>query len=266
MEMVATVGSNQVGSATVQSVVAERIANEIFDLQRRQAEDFNLDRLEPYGDGEWNRLPDRRELQHQNPIVYLVQVLDDCLRERRVDDIPERGEKLPRGLGFGTHKIAAPVRKIHRGFLQPVLQVPIVDRVPDRVMAFLIGLPGGRDYLDREHHDHVGWHYHYLNSDKRRSDVGLCWDTKASLDVNRHPLFQETHGAGHTTFTARPELWGATKRESMHQACLPDLRAWKLHEFRCASSKSSPVWPTNAVLTPAKHVSARARKPSKGRR
>jgi hypothetical protein len=148
-------------------------------------------------------------------------------------------------------------RTIHRGFLQPVRRFPILSRVPDRVVFYLITLDGGEDYLKREAHSGVGWHYHYLDWREDRSNVVLCWDTRweasqpqTKLIVQRG-LFVEPHGEkDNAAFEAKPWLWGPHKRQTMHEACAPDLNTWRIKEFRCASNKSSVVYPPTAVLTP----------------
>jgi hypothetical protein len=156
---------------------------------------------------------------------------------------------------LGNRTIVFPVREMHKGFIEPVLRVPIIPRLPETVVAFLLAIPGERDLLKREHHNQVGWHYHYLNFRKDRSNLVLCWDTRAVRQSGKdHPLFQETHGEGHADFPARPDLWGTNKRKSMHNACAPDLDVWPLTTFRCASAKAGPVWPLFAGLTPIAHA------------
>jgi hypothetical protein len=139
------------------------------------------------------------------------------------------------------------MRNIHIGFIEPVLRVPIISRLPQTVIAFLLAIPGERDLLKREHHNQVGWHYHYLNFKKARSNLVLCWDTRAvGQKGTDHPLFQENHAEGRSDFKARPDTWGLTKKKSMHDACAPDLDRWPLSTFRCASAKANAVWPVSA--------------------
>jgi hypothetical protein len=158
----------------------------------------------------------------------------------------ERGEEWT----LGSRTVLLPPRRILRGYAQPARRVPIISGVQLHAVAFLINLPGGRDYLKREMHGPVGWHYHYLDDEERRSNVILCWDTRAQPGPRLvRPLFYEEHGEGKAAFTARPDLWGQPKKCEMHTACSPDLRR-PIREFRCASNRASPVWPINAVLTP----------------
>jgi hypothetical protein len=154
--------------------------------------------------------------------------------------------------------------------------MPMIRQVPDLVARFLISIDGGEEFLDREHHDAVGWHYHYLNWRKDRSNVVLCWDTRWTLPAAETPpptkrrgLFVEEHGEkSNADFSAKPWLWGPTKRETMYNACSPDLQRWPIGAFRCASNKSDVVYPPSAKLTP--HHSAVAakgtHKPNKARR
>jgi hypothetical protein len=209
---------------------------------------------EPIGEGVWRPLPKivLSEVKPLQPFGDIIESLDRTLTEAGY-----RNESTKYRLAsdefwtLGNRTISFPIRSIHVGFVEPVLRIPIISRLSEPVVAFLLAIPGERDLLKREHHDHVGWHYHYLDFRKARSNVVLCWDTRAVRRSGQdHPLFQETHGEGHADFSARPDLWGITKKESMHKACAPDLDTWPLGAFRCASNKAGPVWPLAARLTP----------------
>lgn len=147
-------------------------------------------------------------------------------------------------------------RSIYRGFLQPVLRVPILTRVPEIVALYLITIDEGEDYLENESHSGVGWHYHYLDWRGDRSDVVLCWDTrwKAPISQTKPParrgLFVEKHAEKGKAFNARPWKWGPKKRKTMHDVCAADLRMRRIEEYRCAANKSELVYPPDATLTP----------------
>jgi hypothetical protein len=152
---------------------------------------------------------------------------------------------------IGSIEFRHDLRPIHLGFLEPMLRIPITEPLSECVVAFLLEIPGDKDLLKREHHDHFGWHYHYLDRKERRSNTILCWDTRAK-PCGAHlqlPIFCETHAEGTKDFTAKPEQWGSPKRESMHKACSSDLTKWPLNEFKTPGRKAAPVWPLNAVLT-----------------
>ncbi len=149
---------------------------------------------------------------------------------------------------LGTVTLYGELRQIHAGFVQPILRLPVTTRLPDRVIAFLTRIPGDNDWLKGENHSNLGFHYHYLNAKKERSDVALCWDTRAEVKTP-HPLFQEKHGESRSKFSGRPDLWGITKRQSIHEACARDLKRWTLDKFRMACDKAGPVWPLGARLT-----------------
>lgn len=186
-----------------------------------------------------------------------IRELDEVLTEAEFSPQPVLDDnRFPSGIGLplGRIPIVLTPRAIHGGFLQPALTVPVVVPASDRVVAYLITLPGEDDYLLREHKGTL-WHYHYLNSDEVRSDVILCWDTRQRVDEKVRPrkvraIFQEKHGEGKSTFRARPDLWGDRKKQTMHQAAYGDLSRWDIAEFRCASNRAGPVWPLGAVLTP----------------
>lgn len=146
-------------------------------------------------------------------------------------------------------------RLILRGSLVPRRKVPILRRVPDYVALFLISIDDGEDYLKRENHG-MGWHYHYQNWRKDRSNVILSWDTRwqepspQTSPPTQRALFVEPHGEkNNSDFEARPWLWSEKKRKSMYRACSPDLNKWRICEFKCAADKSEVVYPVGRVLT-----------------
>lgn len=205
----------------------------------------------PIGEGRWHPLPKAfpSEMGVQ-PFGEIIVSLDQTLSEMEYDESVEFPLPADEFWTLGSITKTFPIRSIHRGFVEPVLRLPIIPRLPQIVVAFLLKIPDERDLLKREHHNQVGWHYHYLNFRKARSNIVLCWDTRADRQKDQdHPLFQETHGEGRADFQARTDLWGDTKKESMHIACAPDLDNWPLSSFRCASNKAGPVWPLTAILT-----------------
>lgn len=189
-----------------------------------------------------------RDWRGVGQVIHAIQSLDATLQEADFDGrAPPIGEE--EFFSLGTVSVYGGVRPIHRGFVQPVLRLPVATRLPERVVAFLLGIPGDDEWLDRENHSNLGYHYHYLNAKRQRSAVAICWDIRAAPQ-SPHPLFQEKHGEAHSKFSGRPDLWGDTKRKSIHEACAPDLKRWSLDKFRMASDKAGPVWPLGAVLTP----------------
>jgi hypothetical protein len=183
-------------------------------------------------------------------LIDTVEEFDAVLPEMEIDK--EVARKFNAGdwcLGRELEVLAP--RKILRGFLVPVRDVPTDVRVTLKVFAYLT-INNSKDLLDR--HLPQGIHYHYALADKRHTTTVICWDTRwmtppmSSQQVR--PLFHELHAEGAKSASARPERWGDKKRKSICDACEPDLSKWPIDEFRCASNGSSPVWPTSATLTP----------------
>ncbi|WP_037469912.1 hypothetical protein [Sinorhizobium fredii] len=209
------------------------------------------------GDGEWRDLP--TEPPNLGPIredvSRIVKELDDTLRENnwRPEQPPLPYPDAGRWT-LGSLEQRAPARKIHHGFLEPIRRFPVVERVPALVIAFLARIPGWDDYVKRETHPGVGWHYHYLVDPRKRSDALLAWDTRwlrpLAFPTALHPFFGEKHGEGKADVRAKPWLWGDKKKKSMYEVCAPDLLKWKIDEFRCASSHADPVWPSSGKVTP----------------
>jgi hypothetical protein len=241
-------------------VKAEALAAMIRELTRSTFR-FRREESVLIGDGAWRELP--REAPNIGPIREeiggFVMELETVLRSNNWQ--PDRS-----GLPFpdagrwtlGSVEQRAPIRQIHRGYLEPIRRFAVLERVPDLVVAFLARIPGWDDYVKRENHPGVGWHYHYLPDPGRRSDVLLAWDIRwqaptvlpANRPPPRRPFFGEKHGEGKADVHAKPWLWGDKKKESMYRVCAPDLEKWKIHEFRCASNYAELVWPPGAVLTP----------------
>lgn len=155
-------------------------------------------------------------------------------------------------------------RPIRRGFVTPMWREPILRRIPDRIALYLITIDRGKDYLDRENHN-MGWHYHYLDWRKRRSNMILSWDTRWTAPKAQtgqtalRGLFIEPHGEKkNADFVAKPHLWGAAKRQTVYDACAPDLKKWKIEEFKCASDDGKLIHPPGMTLTPHPHAIAAA--------
>ncbi len=187
-------------------------------------------------------------------IEELRGVLDKTGWKPDLLDIPQVDRDL---WSFGEAMIfRGSERTILRGFLVPRRKVPILRRVPDDIALFLISIDDGEDYLTREDHG-MGWHYHYQNWRKERSNVILSWDTRwrepapQTKPPTQRALFVEPHGEkNNAAFVAQPRLWSEKKRKSMYDVCLPDLTKWSIDKFRCAANKSLVVHPPGGLLTP----------------
>lgn len=201
-----------------------------------------------------------------------VEFSEACIRAQvLVEDIDRNLTDSERGLAaspseppiegpwlFGIIPSRFPLRPIIRGFLQPVQPTPLVASLPEKVaLYFITMLPDGRDGLVREHHGGIGIHYHYLDRQKRRSDVILSFDTRwvpptgLSSDprLALRPLFVENHAEGKAHFSAKPWSWHDEKRLSMYATCARDLH-FGIQSFRCAANGSDAVWPRSSMLTP----------------
>jgi len=114
------------------------------------------------------------------------------------------------------------------GAIQFAHSVHRQGRIP--TLAYAINkIAGTDDLLVREQHDIFGWHYHYCDHQKRRSDVLMSFDRmrlepgKAMLMQKFVPLCWELPGVNKAQFKAKPWNWKDRKRESVYAACIPDL-------------------------------------------
>ena len=95
-----------------------------------------------------------------------IGALEDLLAERY--DSAELGQ-------YGTINQHLGRRSFYRGFLDKRRSVPLLQRSSPDVIRFLEKVPKFGEYLKRENHAHFGIHYHYLDSNKKRSDTVLCF-------------------------------------------------------------------------------------------
>lgn len=167
---------------------------------------------------------------------------------------------------FGKLTIVGSVEPFLRGHLERREVIPLVSDLPRSVSLFLVSVPTTRDYVEREiHNEQWGYHYHYLDAKKRRSDTLLTFD--AASPPNTQPkLCWEPHAEAHT-ISARPETWGSKKRESVYSVCFPDTTKWPLSVFKRPAANALPVWPVNpssvthsTTTMPAQQVQASYRR------
>lgn len=122
----------------------------------------------------WTPLPEsdvhNPRLAEANAIVAELDYL--------LSDFPFR-PKFRRHASLGTVLQILPARRIVRGFLEPVRAVPFIPYVPPNVMQLITEIPQSSHHkIWREQHGPVGWHYHYVDRDRRRSDTLIAWDTR----------------------------------------------------------------------------------------
>jgi hypothetical protein len=190
-------------------------------------------------------------------LVTLIHELDAILPDLPISqEVLREFESGDWSIG-SEFQILAP-RKILRGFVLPVRQVPI--SLPISLKVFALITIDDDSFLDR--HLFQGIHYHYCLADKRHTTTMVCWDTRWTSDPGRpgdmRAIFHELHAEGAKSVRARPERWSDEKRRSVRDACASDLQRYRIDEFRCASNDSLPVWPKSAVLTPRSLPSLKA--------
>ncbi|MHA0336783.1 hypothetical protein [Sphingomonas sp. ABOLF] len=238
---------------------AEALGRELLSLARELSNvgyDWQDDMVAVEGR---SMLPEPDWIQQASTLEGMTHALEEALEGMDLRPAPDAPPLAPDAVyTLGEWQQRAPLRQIVRGFVEPVRRVPLVSRVPEPVVLYLVHkLPGGAESLKREHHKGVGWHYHYLDKRKGRSNVVLCWDTRweaAKTEEERkaqgpRPIFWEHHGEGNADFSAQPSLWGDPKRQSMREVCAGDLKR-NISEFRPASDDAEPVWPLLSILTP----------------
>lgn len=107
-----------------------------------------------WGDG--SSLVDIRCAGVPDEHIQIREIADGLDRELseigyRSDQSVDRIGRLP-ALHLGFVKINLPHRRILRGYLRPSMVAPIAIEITERVMVFLIELPGGDHLLHRDNH------------------------------------------------------------------------------------------------------------------
>lgn len=246
---------------------ARRIAYELLGLVREVSEFDRVHELEVSDDFDWSPLPP--EDQHHHDLSHRAgQLVDALARTLEAEGWAPDGveNSAPRAIGRWTERARPRVIRSFvewwpqpwfvGGYLEPLRHRPLVARVPAPVVLYLLReLPDGEDALEREKHgvgNGMGWHYHYLDRRRRRSDVILSWDTRWD-DPDPHalrPLFVESHAEGKAEFHARPDRWQDPRRQAIHELCSLDLGR-PMSQFRPASNDADSVWPRFMRMTPA---------------
>lgn len=195
----------------------------------------------------------RQQSASKERLTEVLEEIDAALPEKEVDLRIVR-EFESENWSIGSELAVLAPRKILRGFLVPVLEVP--TRVPVTLKLFaLVRISGSRDWLVRENHG-FGYHYHYVLADKRRTTTMICWDTRWQSSfkdepkgLNNRPLFHQLHNDSSKNITALPSNWGDKKRKSVRDACVPDLRRQNIADFLCATRDAQAVWPRAVAVT-----------------
>ncbi len=139
-------------------------------------------------------------------------------------------------------------KPIHLGTVERYFVYPMSPPLTPKLLQLIVELPSLDDLLVREKHDVFGWHYHYCDQRKRRSDTLMSFDRKRSATSGRAnastpPLCWEPHGVNKAKFQAKPWLWGARKRQTIYTACAPDLTIAPPLTFKPPGKDASDVWP-----------------------
>lgn len=204
------------------------------------------DELAPsLGDESWALL----ELDHElrRVIHGLNRVLD-----ARPDLKGQADRAMPPGRPpqvFAPIRVFAGRKTIHLGSVDRYFVFPTLPP-PTTTLAYALNkIAGTDDLLVREQHDVFGWHYHYCDRHKRRSDVLMSFDRKRlepgkAWEVQKLvPLCWELHGVNKAQFNAKPWNWKDRKRESIYAACFPDLAIQPPLTYKPPSKEAQDVWP-----------------------
>lgn len=185
-----------------------------------------------------------------NQVYAYVEALNRALGDQKTGDpASPRGTispTPPRTLIAGRLFVGR--KPIHLGVVDRYLVYPASPPLSAPLLRLVMAIPGMDDVLIREQHDVFGWHYHYCDQGKRRSDVLMSFDRKHSensprASVKPLALCWEPHAVNKARFKAKPWLWGDRKRETIYTACAPDLAIVPALKFKPPSQEAEDVWP-----------------------
>lgn len=146
---------------------------------------------------------------------------------------------------LGAEEIHGPLLPFLRGNLEPILRVVVAPALPENVVILFLTIPGLREILTRENHGHWGYHYHYLDAKKRRSDTLLTFDRKLKTQhggqKDKVVTWEKHSEASH--FKARAATWGDKKRQSVYKACVGDSTKRNLNDFKKPGKDAETLWP-----------------------
>jgi hypothetical protein len=232
------------------STLLDSVADEV-DLGRRAI------RSEQAGDGidvELRRILGQRAAQiaelHDrvcSRIETLNRALDDTRQQE--DSTSVVGHSAGPHIRFEPTKIFAGRKPIHLGVVDRYFVFPAIPPLSIPLLHLIIAVPGSDELLIREKHDVFGWHYHYCDHKKRRSDVLMSFDRNRlcedSLSAGQSvvPLCWEPHAINKAKFQAKPWRWGGRKRVSIYEACQPDLSVTPELTYKPPSKEAQDVWP-----------------------
>lgn len=238
---------------TDDSVLRLRSLNQQLDSATRMIRDFRLERaIATVGE------PDREMREPAKPywvreglnsaefmeLETRITEIEGELEGRFGPDLPLEqfsNRDLREKWSLGSKRILLGQKRVLRGRLILGQDIPLVRSLRSLTVLFFKAIPiaGLRDELIRENHGHWGYHYHYCIHKRGRSDTILSFGGSSTAPT----LFHETHGEHKAQAEARPYAWKAEKRQSIHGACLPDLRRWKINDFKVPGAGAGVVWP-----------------------
>ncbi len=172
-------------------------------------------------------------------IAVVIRRFDQQLRDAEgVNTIEPR---YRRKLDFGQIFLERDEFPIVRGSLRLVQCRPVISNISEITVRFLQSIDK-RHVVIRENHGGWGYHFHYCNAKKKRSDTVLSFRDK----LNKHGdkvIFHEVHAEGKSAFHARVDLWGRKKKESAYSACLSGVGRFTLADFKKPGASAETLWP-----------------------
>jgi hypothetical protein len=180
-----------------------------------------------------------------------VETLNRALDQARHQEDRKSAIGYPAGqdLRFEPTKVFAGRKQIHLGMVDRYFIFPAIPPPSIPLLRLVIKMPDADELLIREKHDVFGWHYHYCDHKRRRSDVLMAFDRSRLCQESPPsgkqivPLCWEPHAINKAKFQAKPWLWGDRKRRSIYQACEPDLSVTPALTYKPPSKEAQDVWP-----------------------
>jgi hypothetical protein len=108
----------------------------------------------------------------------------------------------------------------------------------ERIFVLLVAV-GRRQGIERENHDGMGYHFHYLpKRGKGRSNVLFTFDPDEASPPDS--LYWENHGSG--VKTSAPAIWGHSRIRAVYDSAYPSLMKPGKTAFRRPSGAAQVLW------------------------
>ena len=185
----------------------------------------------------------KRFYEHASGLLREIDIVTQSLNQQLsyAEGVSSHERRDSSSLDLGEIFLEREEFPIVRGSLRLVQHRPIISSVSVITAQFLQRVDK-RHVVIRENHGDWGYHFHYCDAKKKRSDTIFSFREKLNKNGNK-VVFHEGHAEGKSAFHARVDLWGRKKKESAYSACLIGVGKFTLADFKKPGASAETLWP-----------------------